>query len=217
MSRLYIHDHCPLSIRTLLVAHYRRVGELERVVLAADDEESGRRLGCRQLPIFEHQGVTIGDSMAIARLLDELGEPGQLLRPLALREAILPQLQPVQASLQALIAPRLEQAGCDSLASAEARASFRRQQEAQLGITFAQARAQTAHHRARVEPVLAALPPLTLPSSRHHTLSWNDVLNFPLLYGLSLVESLTLPAWLRQWLLEVARLGGVMLYFDRAS
>jgi glutaredoxin 2 len=85
-----------------------------------------------------------------------------------------------------------------------------------LGHSFEQALAETEAHKAVIERVLAELPPLTLPSEQGHTLSWNDVMNFPPLQYLTMVKGLTFPPRLRQWLQEVAELGGVELYFDRA-
>lgn len=217
MSRLYIYDHCPFCIRTLIVAHYRQVSDLEQVVLLNDDEDSCQRLiGQKMVPIFEHQGVAIGESMDIAKLLDELGEGPKSLRPLQLSEAIQPHLQPVQAHSWALTFPRVTRIGMKTFATESARNYFRRNKEAMLGCSFEQALAQTDTHKAVIEGVLAELPPLTLPSERDNTLSWNDVMNFPPLQYLTLVEGLAFPPRLQQWLHEVAELGGVELYFDRA-
>ncbi len=217
MSRLYIYDHCPFCIRVLLVAHYKRVSDLEQVVLANDDEESCRRLiGKKMVPIFEHQGVAIGESMDIARLLDDLGEPDRKIRPLQLSEAIQPLLQPAQAHSQALSFPRVSRIGMATFATESAREYFRGKKEALLGCSFEQALAETEQHRAVIEQVLAELPPLTLPSEQGNTLSWNDVMNFPPLQYLTLVKGLTFPPRLKQWLHEVAEIGGVELYFDRA-
>ena len=217
MSRLYIYDHCPFCIRTLIVAHYRQVSDLEQVVLLNDDEDSCQRLiGQKMVPIFEHQGVAIGESMDIAKLLDELGEGPKSLRPLQLAEAIQPHLQPVQAHSWALTFPSVTRIGMNTFATEPARNYFRRNKEAMLVCSFGQALAETDTHKAVIEGVLAELPPLTLPSERDNTLSWNDVMNFPPLQYLTLVEGLAFPPRLQQWLHEVAELGGVELYFDRA-
>ena len=217
MSRLYVYDHCPFCIRTLMVAHYRQVSDLEQVVLLNDDEASCQRLiGKKMVPIFEHQGVAIGESMNIAKLLDELGEGPKTLRPLQLAEAIQPRLQPVQAHSWALTFPRVTQIGMKTFATESARDYFRHNKEAMLGLSFEQALAETEAHKAVIERVLAELPPLTLPSEQGHTLSWNDVMNFPPLQYLTMVKGLTFPPRLQQWLQEVAELGGVELYFDRA-
>ncbi|MBV0934290.1 glutaredoxin 2 [Marinobacterium weihaiense] len=217
MSRLYLHDHCPLCVRTRMVAHYRQVDDLEPVMLAYDDEVTCQRLaGGKVLPIFEHQGIAIVESMAIARLLDDLGAGVRRLRPLQLSEAILPQLQSVEASTRALTFARVTRIGLPEFATESARDYFRVKKEVLLGHSFEQALADTAPHQAAVEAVLAQLPALTLPSEQDDTLSWNDVMNFPPLRSLTLVDGLTLPPRLRQWLEEVAALAGVELYFDRA-
>lgn len=217
MSRLYIYDHCPFCIRTLLVAHYKRVSDLEQVVLLNDDEESCQRLiGKKMVPIFEHQGVAIGESMDIARLLDELGDETRKIRPLQLSEAIQPLLQPAQRHSQALTFPRVTRIGMSTFATESACDYFRSKKEALLGCTFEQALAETEEHKAEIERVLARLPALTLPSEQSDTLSWNDVMNFPPLQYLTLVKGLAFPPPLKQWLHEVAELGGVELYFDRA-
>lgn len=217
MSRLYIYDHCPFCVRTMMVAHYKRVSDLEQVVLPNDDEATCHRLiGQKMVPIFEHQGVAIAESMEIAKLLADLGEAGRTIRPLQLSEAILPRLQPVQKHSQALTFPRVTRIGMKTFATESAREYFRGKKETLLGCTFEQALAETEKHKAVVEQVLAELPPLTLPSEQGNTLSWNDVVNFPPLQYLTLVKDLAFPPRLHQWLQEVAELGGVELYFDRA-
>lgn len=217
MSRLYIYDHCPFCVRAMLVAHYKRVSDLEQVVLLNDDEETCHRLiGRKMVPIFEHQGVAIGESMDIAKLLDDLGAADRKIRPLQLGEAIQPRLQPVQAHSQALCFPRVTRIGMETFATESARAYFRGKKEALLGCSFEQALAETDEHKAVIEKVLAELSPLTLPSEQGNTLSWNDVMNFPPLQYLTLVKGLVFPPRLKQWLHEVAELGGVELYFDRA-
>ncbi|MBP0050113.1 glutaredoxin 2 [Marinobacterium sp. AK62] len=216
MSRLYIYDHCPFCIRTLLVAHYRQVADLEQIVLLNDDEDSCQQLiGKKMVPIFEHQGIAISESMDIAKLLDELGEGAKALRPLQLNEAIQPLLQPIQLHCQALSYPRVIHMGLRTFATESARAYYQRNKEAILGMSFAEALAGTAEHQAKVEQVLADLPPLSLPSEQGNTLSWNDVMNFPPLQYLTLVKGLAFPERLKQWLHEVSELGGVELYFDR--
>lgn len=201
----------------MMVANYRQVGDLEQVVLLNDDEATCHRLiGQKMVPIFEHQGVAIGESMAIAKLLDELGEADKGIRPLQLGEAIQPLLQPVQAQSWALNFPRITRIGLDEFATGEAREYFRAKKEAMLGCSFEQALADTEAYKAEIEPVLAELPSLTLPSEQGHTLSWNDVMNFPTLRSLTLVKGLKFPLRLQRWLHEVAELSGVELYFDRA-
>lgn len=217
MSRLYIYDHCPFCVRAMLVANYRQVTDLEQVVLLNDDEETCNRLiGQKMVPIFEHQGVSIGESMDIAKLLDELGTGERAIRPLQLSEAIQPLLQPVQAHSWALNFPRVTRIGLDEFATEPAREYFRDKKEALLGYSFEQALAETEQHKAVIEEVLTRLPRLTLPSEQGHTLSWNDVMNFPPLRSLTQVKGLNMPPHLQQWLHEVAELGGVELYFERA-
>lgn len=217
MSRLYIYDHCPFCIRTLLVANYKQVSDLEQIVLLNDDEETCNRLiGKKMVPIFEHQGVAIGESMDIAKLLADLGNSERKIRSLQLSEAIQPLLQPVMKHCQALSFPRVIEMGMKTFATESARAYYRANKERMLGCTFEQALENTAEHQAEVERVLAQLPKLTLPSEQGHTLSWNDVMNFPPLQYMSSVKGLTFPPHLKQWMQEVSELGGVELYFDRA-
>lgn len=217
MSRLYIYDHCPFCVRTMLVANYKQVSDLEQVVLANDDEATCRRLiGQKMVPIFEHQGVAIGESMAIAKLLADLGSPDRVIRPLQLSEAIQPCLQPVQSHSSALTFPRVIHIGLVEFATEASREYFRHKKEALLGCSFEQALAETEQHKAVIEQMLSQLPSLTLPSEQGNTLSWNDVMNFPSLRGLTQVKGLAFPPRVKQWLHEVAELGGIELYFDRA-
>lgn len=217
MSRLYIYDHCPFCVRTMLVANYKQVSDLEQVVLANDDEATCHRLiGQKMVPIFEHQGVAIAESMAIAKLLADLGMANRVIRPLQLSEAIQPHIQPVQSHGWALTFPRVIHLGLAEFSTESSREYFRHKKEALLGYSFEQALAETTRHKTAIEQVLLQLPLLTLPSEQGDTLSWNDVMNFPTLRGLTQVKDLAFPPRLKQWLHEVAQLGGVELYFDRA-
>ncbi|MBA4503301.1 glutaredoxin 2 [Marinobacterium marinum] len=217
MSRLYIYDHCPFCVRTMMVANYRQVSDLEQVILLNDDEETCHRLiGQKMVPIFEHQGVAIGESMEIAKLLDDLGAADKRLRPLQLSEAIQPLFQPVQFQSWALNFPRVTRIGLADFATESSCEYFRAKKEALLGCSFEQALADTEAHKADIERALAELPALSLPSEQGNTLSWNDVMNFPVVRSLTLVKGLRFPPRVEQWLHEVSALSGVELYFDRA-
>lgn len=215
--KLYLYDHCPFCVRAEMVAHYKQV-PVEQVYLLNDDEASCFELiGAKQVPILQFDdGRAMGESLDIARKLDELGNPARVIRPHGDYLPIQEHMNQVRLSIWCLLFPRDIALGLPEFATQAARDYFQGKKEQIIQRTFAQALAETAEHRAVVEQMLASLPPLELPSAHGDTLGWDDVLLYPGLRNLSMVKGLAFPPAVRAYVEEVARLTDTDTYFDRA-
>lgn len=217
MTRLYIYDHCPYCVRATMVANYKQV-PFERVILANDDEKSCYDLtGKKELPILEHEGAVMGESLDICRKLDRIGSAEQVIEPgTELSARVDAVLSSVSTDRLALSFARITRIGLPEFATESAREYFRRKKESLIKESFEQALANSDGYKARVEAALSALPRLTTPLERGDRLSWDDVMIFPHLRSLTLVKDLHFPKQVIEYLNGVAELTGGDLYFDRA-
>lgn len=215
--KLYLYDHCPFCVRAEMVAHYKQV-PVEQVYLLNDDEATCIELiGAKQVPILQFDdGRAMGESLDIARKLDELGNPQRLIRPHGDYLPIQEHINQVRLASWCLIFPRDIALGLPEFATQAARDYFQAKKEQIIQRPFAQALAETSEHKAVVEAMLTSLPPLDLPSTHGDTLSWDDVLLYPGLRNLSMVEGLAFPPAVRVYVEEVARLTETATYFSRA-
>lgn len=215
--KLYLYDHCPFCVRAEMVAHYKQV-PVEQVYLLNDDEASCFALiGAKQVPILQFDdGRAMGESLDIARKLDELGNPAQVIRPHGDYLAIQEHMNQVRLANWCLLFPRDISLGLPEFATQSARDYFQAKKEQIIQRPFAQALAETAEHQTVVEQMLASLPPLDLPSAHGNTLGWDDVLLYPGLRNLSMVKGLAFPPAVRAYVEEVARITATQTYFERA-
>ena len=215
--KLYLYDHCPFCVRAEMVAHYKQV-PVEQVYLLNDDEATCIELiGAKQVPILQFDdGRAMGESLDIARKLDELGTPQRVIRPHGDYLPIQEHMNQARLAIWCLLFPRDIALGLPEFATQAARDYFQAKKEQIIQRPFAQALAETAEHQAVVEAMLASLPPLDLPSAHGNTLGWDDVLLYPGLRNLSMVKGLALPPAVRAYIEEVARLTDTATYFSRA-
>ena len=215
--KLYLYDHCPFCVRAEMVANYKEVA-VEKVYLLNDDEATCFRLiDAKQVPILEFaDGSAMGESLDIARRLDQLGNPARPIRPHGDWQPRNEHINSVRSAISCLLFPRDIALDLPEFATAAARDYFQAKKEQIIQRSFAQALAETPQHRAAVEQMLASLPPLDAPSAHGDTLGWDDVLLYPTLRNLSMVKVLAFPPTVRAYVEEVARLTSTTTYFDRA-
>lgn len=215
--KLYLYDHCPFCMRAQMVANYKNVS-LEKVYLLNDDETTCYRLiDTKQVPILQFDdGRAMGESIKIAHVLDGLGDPTKPIRPHGDWQAIGEHIEQVRTSIDCLLLPRTIALGLPEFATRTARDYFQDRKEQIIRRPFIQAVAETPQHKARVEGMLATLPPLEAPGAHGNSLGWDDVLLYPTLRSLSMVRNLAFPPQVRAYIEEVARLTATTTYFDRA-
>lgn len=211
--KLYVYDHCPFCVRAAMVAGYKDV-DLQIVPLLNDDEVSCHQLiGKKMVPILAWDDQAMGESLDIAKKLDEIGSGVKLMRAPTDYQSITALISSVQRSISCLLFPRNIQAGLPEFATPSARDYFQRNKEPMIEQSFATAMADTALHKQRVETMLASLPHLSLPSENGDTLGWDDVMIYPTLRNLTLVQDLQIPQQVRDYLQEIAALTRTELYY----
>lgn len=215
--KLYLYDHCPFCVRAEMVANYKEV-PVEKVYLLNDDEASCFTLiGAKLVPILQFDdGRAMGESLDIARKLDELGTPQRPIRSHGDYLAIQEHMNQVRLAIWCLLFPRNIALDLPEFATQAARDYFQGKKEQIIQRPFTQALAETAEHQGAVERMLATLPPLDLPSCHGDTLGWDDVLLYPGLRNLSMVKGLDFPPAVRAYVEQVAALTSTHTYFDQA-
>lgn len=214
--QLFQYDHCPFCVRADMVARYK-VPNYERVYLLNDDAESCiSRVGKKLVPILEIDGKAMGESLDIAKRLDELGDSNRPIRAGGDAERFTEILNSVNFSIMCLLFPRNIRLGLPEFETQSARDFFQGNKEKIIDMSFDEAMNQSAKHIAIVEEALASLPQLSTPSTLGGTLGWDDILIFPTLRNLTMVKNLNFPQQVLEYIQDVATVSGVELYFDRA-
>ncbi|WP_172329277.1 glutaredoxin 2 [Mangrovicoccus sp. HB161399] len=212
--KLYQYDHCPFCVRADMVASWRKVPH-EKVYLLNDDEQAHYDLiGAKMVPILQFDdGKAMGESLDIVAELDGIETGAPTLDPW---DEVAPQMQALASANRAvncLLFPRNVRLGLPEFETRTAIGYFTERKEDIIGISFGQALEETAAHKAEVEAMLAAMPPLDLPGDR---LRMGDVLIYPQLRNLTMVKDLAFPDWVRAYVDHVTALCGTHSYDDRA-
>lgn len=214
--KLYQYDHCPFCVRADMMAHYKEVS-FEPVYLLNDDNQTCIDLiGTKMVPILEQDGQAMGESLDIAKRLDEIGSQEKLVLAGGNAEPYTSILGGVMKTALNLLFPRSIKLGLPEFATESAVEFYTKNKEAVIEKSFTQALAETDEHIAVIEAALQQLPKLTLPSEQGNQISWDDVLIYPTLRNLSMVKGLKFPEQVLNYVEEVAKVTGTYTYFDRA-
>lgn len=201
--KLYVYDHCPFCIRARMPLGFKGI-EAEVIYLPNDDEETPiSMIGEKMLPILEHDGAYVGESLDIVKALDEMsgermfdGTPDA-----ALGDWISGALGPIYN----LVIPRTPVESFPEFETASARSYFTEKKEAAFGA-FDGLFAKTPALIAEVKAHLDTLVPL-LPTARD--IGIDDILLFPHLRGLEIVEGLRFPKEVEAYVARVSEASGV--------
>ncbi|WP_297323504.1 glutaredoxin 2, partial [uncultured Bartonella sp.] len=191
--KLYYYDHCPFCVRAKMVAGYKRV-PVEYIVLLDDDSQTCLKLvNKKQVPILEFDdGTAMVESLDIAHKFDEIGDNKRVVLPATKnRTTVTDQLSKISLDINALLFPRNVKAGLPEFATQSAIAYFQAKKEKTLGKTFAEAMLETPEHKQKVEDQLANLT--FAPDVAKDTISWDDVMIFPILRNLTIVKDIKMP------------------------
>ena len=214
--KLYQYDHCPFCVRADMMAHYKEVS-FEPVYLLNDDNQTCIDLiGTKMVPILEQDGKAMGESLDIAKRLDEIGASDKVVLAGGNAEPYTSILGSVMMTALNLLFPRSIALGLPEFATESAVEFYTKNKEAVIEKSFSQALSETAEHIVVIEAAFNQLPQLKLPSEQGNQISWDDVLIYPTLRNLSMVKGLKFPPQVRAYVEEVAKVTGTHTYFDRA-
>lgn len=212
--KLYLYHHCPYCVRAEMVAGWRGVA-VEKVYLHNDDEQAHFDLiGAKMVPILQFDdGRAMGESMDIVAELDVIDTGAPALDPWNDLAAQMSVLDAISHNTRCLLFPRNVRLGLPEFETQSAIDYFTVRKEETIGMSFAEALAETATHKSEVETALAAMPPIPLPGAALRT---GDVFLFPVLRNLTMVKDLAMPDWMRAYVDHVALGAQVETYWDRA-
>ncbi|MGB7390973.1 glutaredoxin 2 [Marinomonas sp.] len=213
--KLYQYHHCPFCVRVDMIANYKEIPH-EKVYLLNDDEETCLTLtNAKKAPILEHSdGTTLSDNLLIAKHLDTIGDPRKIIRGEANSINQPSPLKEVEQAIRCLVFPRIILLGLPEFATQSARDHFQSKKEKDLQQSFENALLDSSKYKKQVEQALNALPPLSLPSDHNNTISWDDILLFPILRSLTMVSGLLFPEPIQRYLEEVSRITSIHTYTD---
>ena len=213
--KLYVYDHCPFCVRARMIFGLRGVS-VEVVPLLNDDETTPiQMIGVKQVPILQKSdGSFMGESLDIVRYIDEYAGKGRL------KETIRPEIQAwldkVTKYANKLVQPRDVLAGLPEFATQQAVDYFTRNKEKIIG-SFAENMQQTPSYLVQLERDFAELEPLvTSPRALSGALSMEDIVLFPILRNLTIVQGLKMPPRVAEYVEMMSEMSNVQLQTNRA-
>lgn len=213
--KLYIYDHCPFCTRArLALAHYGY--DVENMILANDDEATPIALiGAKQVPILQQtDGTAMGESLDIVRYA--AANAGK-----DFDENVRPQVQAwferVNGYYNHLTMPRAVRLGLPEFAEASAIAYYVAKKEQFIG-SFAENLAQTESYLKQIHADLAELNAWVASADALNGtgFSMEDVLVFPLLRNLTMVNGICFPEKVADYAAKMSKTYRIDLYHDRA-
>ena len=213
--KLYLYDHCPFCVRVEMVAHYKEI-PFQTVYLLNDDEQTCYRLvNAKQVPILEFDdGTAMPESLDIAIKFDIMGNAAKTITPKNNAETIIKHIDTAADASRCLLFPRDIMLDLPEFATQSAKDYFRAKKEATIKRPFEQAMQETEQHKAAVETMLATLP--QLPEQENGSLSWDDVLIYPMLRNLTMIKKLHFPQPVLGYINNVSHITKTQTYFNRA-
>jgi len=204
--KLYVYDHCPFCIRPRMIMGLKNI-ETEQIFLANDDEDTPiSMIGKKMLPILAtDEGTFIGESLDIVTYLDQhVGTPCLTLPDDKHIEAWI---DSVSETIFKLTIPRWVCAGYPEFEKESARNYFIIKKEAVFGSFIDLMKNSDMF----IEAVNDRLHEL-------ESTAWSmtDIILYPVLRALSIVEGIFWPAHVDKWRKNMAKQCGISLEDDIA-
>lgn len=205
--KLYIYEHCPFCTRARMIFGLKNLPVTLSVIMEGDAETPTRLIGKKVVPILQKEdGTHMGESLDIVRYVDAIGTP-VLTAPANV--ALEAWIKDVWGPALKLFIPRFTKGDFAELATPEAREAYRLREEKAFG-DLEVLMAETPALLAEVNPRLQALAPLL--AGRQET-GITDILLWPLLRCMSIVEGLVFPAEVLAYAQDLEERSGVPLLF----
>ncbi|MES0826448.1 glutathione S-transferase N-terminal domain-containing protein [Ruegeria sp. SCP11] len=184
--KLYVFETCPFCVRARILAGLKGLSpQLAYVAPGHIPSELEDRIDRLTVPILVNGEALIQDSTDIIRHFDSYGTP--LLSSYGTGPELEEWRKSISSALNALCYPRMPYLNVPELASSEAQDFFKNVMPKRIGMTFADALAQTPRFAGEIEAVLPQVAPFLTGST----------LNFDTLAVLAELRSLTMVAELR--------------------
>ncbi|MCE2575595.1 glutaredoxin 2 [Komagataeibacter sp. FNDCR2] len=207
--KLYTYDHCPFCVKARMIFGLKHIPVTNVVLLNDDSETPIRMVGRKLVPILEHEGRFMPESMDIVAYVDAMDGHPVLTGPT--RPEISRWLTAEQPAYIPLILPRFGGAPLPEFATTVARLYFIRNKEDMVG-PFNERLAESPALRARVNAGLAQLAGLIVgPAAVNGVLSTDDIHLFAYLRSLTIVAELEWPEAVRAYCAHMSQASGIAL------
>eukprot|EP00899_Mesostigma_viride_P025594 jgi/Mesvir1/6219/Mv00899-RA.1 len=216
--KAYVYDHCPYCIRVRMILGLKSLDHV-LVYVETDDEETPVKLvGSKGVPIWEEPkgGVTINESLDIVRRIDNQdGKP--MLAEASGRADLNAWHDRTALLLRQLCFPRWAAAPLPEFSRKSSREWWTSRKEASIG-KFSDHLANTPALIATMEAELQALETLLASDTSVNTaLSYDDIVLFPKLRGLTLVKDLKFPPKVAAYMAHMSEKCDIHLYYSMAK
>ena len=210
--KLFIFDHCPFCVRAMMMTGWKGLN-VDWVYLQNHDVDARiAMVGANMVPILEKDdGSFMGESLDIVAYLDKQNDKHPL-KPAQHSEQIQSFLQESSYCTSRLLFPRNLKVQLPEFERLEAVAWYTKNKAAMIGMSFDDAYAKSATYISGLAHCWRLLDGISLPSERDNTLSYDDILLFPVLRNLTIVKGLAFPERIRAYIDEVAQLTKIALY-----
>lgn len=212
--KLYLYDHCPYCVRPRMLVGLKNL-RVEEVTLLNDNEATPMSLiGKKVVPILiKENGVPMGESLDIVRYFDEK------FGPKILKDEVRPEIkawcEDVGSYYYRLLHPRCIQLGLPEFSTAGAIEYFVKKKSMKIG-SFEQNLRNSAYYIEKLELDLARLAALIkTPTSLNDSLSYEDILVFPMLRNLTCVKGLRFPPKVKTYIENMAKATHIPLFYDK--
>lgn len=212
--KLYLFEHCPFCIKTMMVANYKKLA-VEFIYIQNHDVDARiEKVGRNTLPILQKpDGNYIAESLDIVTYLDTFNGNASL-EPSKLSEKI--EDWNGKSNANPLIFPRLMKIKQPEFQCEQAKAWFTKNKSKMINMPFDQAFSRTDEFLLPLNRLLKEIDWLPLPSERENKLSYDDVAFYPFLRELTIIKGIKFPKQVRQYVDEVTALTKISLYDDVA-
>lgn len=214
--KLFIFDHCPFCVRAMMMTGWKGLN-VDWVYLQNHEVDARiAMVGANMVPILEKDdGSFMGESLDIVAYLDKQ-DSSKTLQPAQFSEQIQSFLQESSYCASRLLFPRNLKVKLPEFERPEAVAWYTKNKSAMIGMSFEDAYAKSATYISGLVHCWPLLDGISLPSERDNQLSYDDILLFPVLRNLTIVQGLSFPERIRRYIDEVAQLTKISLYDDIA-
>lgn len=214
--KLYVFDHCPYCIRTLLAFGLKKQ-PVEVVYIREDDSETPTKMiGKQMVPILEYEsGKYMPESLDIVNYVDGKFDPTKIFIE-AQNPLISQWVEENARMINYLVMPRYAKMDLPELDTPSARALYRERHEKHYG-NFDEHYAKSDEYKKSMEKSLSQLAEyIDLQRIEAEKYSLDDIILFPFLKGLTAVKGLLFPDKVQKYTLLLAKQANLELFDHKA-
>ncbi|PJG86588.1 glutaredoxin 2 [Conservatibacter flavescens] len=213
--KLYVYDHCPYCIRARMIFGLKKL-PVDLVFVHNDDADTPIRLiGKKAVPILETEdGKIMPESLDIVRYIDALVTPKLLIDDI--RPEVTQWIEKIRSYSNNLLYPRFVKLDLPEYETESARNYFI-EKKSEVAGNFDELYEKSAEYLAMLHQDLAELEGLLVSDEAFSgTLSYEDIVLFPILRNFTCIEGIEFPAKIARYIGNMAVLSRISLYYSKA-